>query len=355
MADLNATDLNDLQPSGGIDEKRYSSRGLVDLAADSTQSVDFIPPSVMERMRTIGSQRSIQNPAINDQTPTVVTTPGFSFIPSNLPTSAQYTFTAVDVFSGMRFFPSTYAENSIDAEWEKKRRMKNILYQMAVTKESLISSVLETIKTQTLNGLPQVNGASAGTFTFSSDVLTADLAAQTDTMFTNIEQLYSINEIPGDIRYVTNRGGLHPQIVSALKYGAGNDKNLQALGLPDPTRYYETTSIAAGSDIFNGFAVRDGAIGLVSNHPYSFSQGITLANGKEWSVSDMEMEYTRSRLNVFVNQDASDNNSIVASSNSTMDHFQEMALWDRFYIVYPYNSDRSTRVGDVIKISGAAS
>jgi hypothetical protein len=36
----------------------------------------------------------------------------------------------------------------------------------------------------------------------------------------------------------------------------------------------------------------------------------------------------------------------------TMTHFQEMAIWNRFYIVFPYNSDLTTRVSDIVKLKG---
>lgn len=350
---ISSTILSALQPDKTVDEKFYSSRGLVDLIANSSRSMDFIPPSVMERMRTLGSERAANLPAINDQNMIVETTPGFNFIPSNLPTTATYTFTAVDVFSGARFYDATFAENQVDKDWERANRLKSIMYDMAKVKETLSAAVLETIKTQKLGGITQVNAASAGNIAFSevTDTLTFDKAAQLDQMFTHVDQLFSINEIPGKVSYVTNRGGLHAQINNALKNGAANAENLQALGLPDVNRYYQTTSIDSDGDIFNGYAIQDGAIGYVSNHPYDFARG-TKVNGKEWSISDMEMEWTRSQLNVYTQSEATEATSLVNSSNTVMTTFDEIALWDRFYIVYPYNSDRANRVSGVFKIEG---
>jgi hypothetical protein len=36
-----------------------------------------------------------------------------------------------------------------------------------------------------------------------------------------------------------------------------------------------------------------------------------------------------------------------------MTHFEEMALWFRFYVVYRYNSDLSARANDIVKLVGA--
>lgn len=356
MSYLQATDLNDIQEIGGVDEKRYTSLGLVNAAADSTEFIDFISPAKREEMNKISSQRNVQLPAIKDQTVTVVTTPGFNFIPSNLPESEQYTFAAVDLFSGFRFYPASYEDNAIDMEWEKMRRMRAVTYAMGQQKEALIQTTLEARKTQIFAGSAQVSAASPGTINFDTgtDTLDIDLAAQTDTMFNNIEAMFSINDLEGNLRYVVNRGGFQPQIVNALKYGAGNDKNLQALGLPDTSRYYQSSTLLPGSDVFNGYVFRDGAIGLIENYPYDFRVGTTFA-GKEWSITDTKNPYTRSQLNVFVDTQAVDGQSLVDNSNMKMTHFQEMAIWDRFFIVYPYNSNLATRANDIVKISGATS
>jgi hypothetical protein len=352
MAYLSATDLNDIQEVGGTDEKRYSPLGLVDAVKDSTAYIDFISPSKKAEMQKLSSARSLQLPVIKDQQVSVVTTPGFNFIPSNMPESAQYTFAAVDLFSGFRFYPASYEDNAIDMNWEKTRRIKAVLYQMGIAKEALIQSVMESRKTQLWNGTVQVSQGD-GTFSFDggTDILSINKAAQKETMFSNIDAMFDINELGGGLRYVANRGGFQVQMMEALKYGANNDKNLAALGLPDPSRYYQTGNIAAGSDVFNGYVFRDGAIGLVENFPYDFRAN-TVIGGKEWSISDMEMPWTRSRVNVFVNTQAAEGTSLIDSSNMKMTNFQEMAMWDRFYIVYPYNSDLSTRANDIVKIKG---
>ena len=41
-----------------------------------------------------------------------------------------------------------------------------------------------------------------------------------------------------------------------------------------------------------------------------------------------------------------------SDSNMIMTHFQEMAVWIRFYIVYRYNSDLTTRANDIVKLKG---
>lgn len=360
MANLDATDWLDIQDTNASNDKRFAELGLVDAVKESTKAVDYISPSARESMRTISSLRDVQIPVLKDQSVSVVTTPGFSFIPDNLPESDQYAFSAVDVFSGFRHYPAQYANNAMDAEWTKQEVMKNVAYQMGNTIEGLLAAEMEARKTQAWDYTAQYNYSSGGgTYTFdpTPDTLKINKAAQQDTMFTSIEGMFADNELPGNLRYVANRGGFAVQRMEALKYGAANDKNIAALGLPTADRLHHTANISAGSDIFNGYAFRDGAIGMIENFPYDFANG-TEINGRKWSVSDVELPFAKMRANIYVNNEATDATALVGAgtdSNLIMSHFQEMAIWIRFYIVYRYNSDISTRANDIVKIQGLTS
>lgn len=355
MANLDVTDWLDIQDTNVQNEKRFSQLGIVEAVKDSTPFVDYISMEAKLKLQETSSLRDIKIPVIKDQTVVVNTTPGFNFIPSNLPESDQFSFTAVDVFSGFRHYPGQYANNAI-AEAEGKRIvMENVAYAMGNTIETLLTVQLEARKTQLLNNTTQVSQG-AGTFTFNAgtDTLEVNKAAQKETMFNNLTALMNANELPGGYRIVTNRAGLAVQKSEALKYGMGNNVNLQALGFMELERMYESGNIAAGSDIFNGFLMRDGAIGVFENFPFDFRNG-TEISGKKWSVSDMPIPFTGMRANIFVNNEATNATSLVSAgtdSNLIMTHFQEMAIWIRFYIVYRYNSDLSTRVNDIVKIKG---
>lgn len=356
MAFLDATLWNDLQFSDATNEKRFSQLGIVDAVADSTPSTSaFLPPSARESMNSLSSLRNAQLPVLKDQTVSVVTTPGFSFIPSNLPDSDVYSFTAYDVFSGFRFYPAVNDNNMVDAMWQRDQVMRNVAFAMGNEIETILTARLEERKTQVLAYTDQVSQGD-GTFTFNTtdDVLEVSKAAQKETMFFNLEALMAANELPGDYRIVTNRAGLAVKKSEAAKYGVGNEKNLQALGMLGVDRMYETGNIAAGGDIFNGYFLRDGAMGMIENYPYDFRAGTSLY-GKQWSISDVDIPFCRLRANIYVDTEATDATSLVSAgedSNLIMTHFEEMAIWIRFYVVYPYNSSLSTRAQDIVSISG---
>lgn len=356
MAFLDATDWLDIQDTNATNEKRFSQLGIIDAVKDSTPFVDYVSATAREQLRTISSLRSVRIPNIIDQTVVVNTTPGFTFIPDNLPESAEQTYVAVDVFSGFRHYPGQFQNNTLEEQETKQQVMKNVAFAMGNTIETLLTTQLEARKTQVLPlGQTQVSQGD-GTFVFNTgtDTLEINKAAQKETMFVNLNELMAANELPGNYRWVTNRAGLAVQKTEMAKFGAGNDKNLQALGLPTADRLYESGNIAAGSDIFNGFMLRDGAMGVYENFPFDFVNG-TEINGKKWSISDMEIPFTRMRANIFVNNDATDATALVSAGTDTnliMTAFQEMAIWIRFYIVFRFNSDLTTRANDVVKIQG---
>jgi hypothetical protein len=358
MSYINATRWNDLQVGGNLDQKRYPELGAVNAAYASTPSVDYISPSVQENLSKISSQRKIQIPTFLDGTVVVNQTPGYNNIPSNLLESKNFTISAYDIFSGFRHYESTFDNNQVDSQDAIDVKMKRVAYEMAKVKEQIIISVLEQNKSQVINFTEQVS-PSTGDYSFNSgtDILTMKRAVQDETMFYTLEALAEANEIMGSGRVITNRGGLVRQKVEALKYGAGNDQNLQSLGFYGADQMHQSSQISAGSDMLNGYYLKDGAIGLYSNFPYEFRNGKELSDRK-WTVSDMELPFLKSRCNIYTNEGATDSSALVGlnngnlDSNTIMSTFSEMAIWDRFYVVTTPNEDIATRSNDIFKIKG---
>lgn len=357
MANLDVTDWLDIQDTNATNDKRFAELGLVDAVKESSAFTDYISQSAREQLSKASSLRNVKIPVLKDQTVSVVTTPGFNFIPSNLPESDQYSFTAVDLFTGFRHYPAQFANNAMDAKQTKQMVMKNVAYQLGVSVESLLTTVLESRKSQVWDYTSQYGYSSGGgTYTFNAgtDTLEINKAAQQETMFWDLDGMFADNELGGNLRYVANRGGFAVQKKEALKYGMSNDKNIAALGLPDASRMHMTGNISAGADIFNGFAFRDGAIGMIENFPYDFANG-TEINGKKWDITNVDLPFARMRANIYTNNEATDATALVGAgtdTNTIMTTFSEMAIWLRFYIVYRYNGDIANRANDILKIKG---
>tara|TARA_R110000823_G_C15940214_1_gene500385 strand:+ start:367 stop:1440 length:1074 start_codon:yes stop_codon:yes gene_type:complete len=357
MAYLNATVLNDYQAREAVNEKRFAAHGVIDLVYNSSPFCDFITPSTREKMATISGAQAIKLPAIQDQTVTVVTTPGFTFIPDNLTTSVEYTFVAYDIFSGFRQYDASYANNNVDRDFDRDTKIKNVLNAMADTKEGILTTVLDAQRAQTLDYTAQVNQSSGGgTYTFTGgDILTVNKAAQQETMFSSLSALMIANKLDGSYATVTSPAGLAVQKMEALKYGANNEKDVQALGMIPASDMHTSHNIST-SAVFDGYWVQKGAIGMFSNFPYDFRNGTEVDSAK-WSVTDVEMPMVKSRLNVYTDRFKANATNIVSSAdtNVIMSAGEEMAMWDRFYVVYPYNSDLSVYPSGIVKIQGLTS
>ena len=354
MAYLDSTTWNDIQDTMASDIARRPKLGLVDMIKDGTPFVDFLSPSAKQKLSELSSTRNINIPYLKDQDITVVSTPGFDFIPDNLEETGTYNFNVYDVFSGYRHYPSHYEGNVIDSDAARNSKMLNVAYKMGQTVSSIIAARLEERKTQKLDYLTQINQGD-GTYVFDAgltNTLSVNKLGQKETMFSNLTQLMSANKVGGNYRIATNPAGLTVQKLEALKFGQSNTKNLQALGFFSADQMYESHEISGGTDVFNGWLVRDGAIGLHENYPFDFRQGTEL-KGMKWSISDVEIPFTRMKANIWTNSEATNSNSMInGDSNGIMSTFEEQAIWTRFYIVYKVNDDLVNRSNDIVKIKG---
>ena len=361
MANLDATTWNDLQTTEGVSEKRFYQLGLVNAVKRATEGVSsYLLPSTIQALQTMSGARGQQIPVIKDQTPTVRMSASFD-VPPNLLESDNYGFVAVDIFSGFRIYPSSFENNQIDEATYMRTIMQNVAYQMGKVKESVLAAKMEELKTQILDYTAQ-SSQNEGTYSFTgADVLEVDKAAQKDAMYFQLDALMEANDLGGMYNLVTSPNGVIPSDVEAAKFGANNSENVQwnQTLLPMDRRHY-SKEISAGSDVFNGWFLRDGSLGSIDNFPADF-RGNTKIGGKEWSVSDTDIPFIKGRCNIYTNTEATEATSYVKAgvapvdSNLIMTHFKEQALWHRFYMVYPYNSDRTTRASDIVKIKGLTS
>ena len=166
MAYIDANQLNDLQITGGIDEKRLNRHGIIQAVKAGTPAAkQLIPQAALESLRTMSGARAIELPVIKDSTATVTTSPSFT-IPSNLNETTFYSVTPINFFSGYRVYPAAFDNNAIDIAAYTKAQNIRVLEAMADLKESTLAVQLEAYKTQLMNHTVQVSQGD-GTFVFN--------------------------------------------------------------------------------------------------------------------------------------------------------------------------------------------
>lgn len=358
---LDATVWLDWQDTNATSEQRFSEKGIINLTKNSTAFTDYISPSARDRFATHSDPRTIKIPVIKEQVVTVVTTPGFEFIPDNLTESDEYSFTVFDFFTGFRHYEAMYQNNTIDAAFDRNVKMTNASQALADKMEEVLLTQLEARKTQVLDFTDQLNFSSGGgdyTFNTGTDTLEIDVAAQQETMFTPLIEVMRANKLAGNYSVVNSPAGLVNQRIEALKFGDANDKNIRAIGMIPAESMHTSHNISAGSDNFNGFWVRDGAIGMFPNFPWDFRNGTTTGGGEQWSISPVEIPFTRTKANIYTNKFSANATGLVtgspSDSNLIMTAGEEMAIWIRIYIVFRFNSDLTTRANDIVKLKGLA-
>jgi hypothetical protein len=229
---------------------------------------------------------------------------------------------------------------------------------MGNTVEGILSTTLNSRKSQVMNFLEQINhNSGGGTYAFTgADILTVDEAAQQATMFAPLSTLMDANEIGGNYAIVTSPAGLINQKLEALKYGENNDKNVASWGMLSADDMHSSHNIST-SAVFDGYFVRKGAIGMYPNYPFDFRMGTEVGDA-QWSVSDMEMPFLKHRVNVFTNKFTANASGLTASgtdTNTVMSSGEEMGMWFRFCLVYRPNARLATITNDIVKIQGLTS
>lgn len=353
MANIDATDLNDLQVQQARNDKRFQELGAVDIVKHAGQFVNFIPEKDRRDLETMSSDRNQEIPVIVDQTVVTTTQPSFD-VPANLLESTTFSFTPIDIFSGFAHHKAQYANNVLAAEQGKMTKINNVLYAMGQDLEAQINAVLEARKTQVLAHTTQISQGSNGqSYTFAANILEVNKAAQQNTMFTSIDEVMAANDMGGRYSYLSSPAGFAVQKQELATYGAANTKNLQDLGIPDASLLHQTNSIST-TDVFDGFAVRDGAIGIITNHPYDYRNNTTVGS-RSWSVSDGDVPFLEHKVNVMTNTEATDATALAASGTNSdlqLTSVETMSFWFRGYIVFEYNADLSTRSNSILKIQG---
>ena len=361
MAFLDPVFLNTEQFTSQFDEHYFQPTGIVALANESSPGTSrYMNPEMQEHFRTADSRRSNEMSFIQDETVTVTTQAGMANIPDNISNFQTQAYVAVDVQSGFTYFEDAYENTFASAEFDRNQKTRKIFEGMAKAGESAIQSVLEARKTQLLNFTAVAAPLGGYTFDSVSDTLQISRAAQDATTFWSLNKLMMDNDIGGLYRFVTSRGGTNAQVFQNLQFGAANSQDKQALGFAAPEQLFESNAISVGNpvtDAFNGWAIRDGAIGIFSNHPKAFRENRTLAD-TQWSITPNNIPFVGQQINVWNTKGTYDGSGLINtppnidSSNLLYTTYEKIAFWWRFYIVFQPNSDLTTRVNDIIKING---
>lgn len=327
--------------------------GLIDCFKYNTQFNKILTPGLKAHLQQVEG-RTTEYTGLKETVITTTSTESFT-IPAHLSTSEQKTLTLVTIASGFQVYPAWFQNNTITEADYLANKYDEVFMAMANAKEVLMAALLNTYRNQNALAVTQINGGS-GTFAFDAglDTLTVNKAGQLDTMFANLKTLMRIAKKAGNYNIVVNEGGFNLALNEILKYGAANEKNLSFIQNMMP-RFFETLNIAPEAFQFKAYLLVDGAVGYVENYPFDFRTGTTV-DSKVWGIMDSPAPYVGERLNVYHNKEAVDASSLgETTAHLKMTSMEEWEFIDKFFLITNYTSDLTTRVQDIVKITGATS
>jgi hypothetical protein len=355
MADrlIDFSALNAYQDKITQTEKLSQRYGLIECLRYNTPFNKVLTPTLKAHLQQVEG-RTTEYTGLKESVITTTSTESFT-IPAHLSTSEQKTLTSVSIFSGFQIYPAWFQNNTIAMADYLANKYDEVFMAMASAKEVLVATLLDTYKNQAALAVTQINGGD-GTFAFDAglDTVTVNKAGQKDALFANLKTLMRIAKRAGNYNFVVNEGGFNLALNEILKYGANNDKNLAFMQNAMPL-FFESLNIAPESFQFKAYMMVDGAIGAVQNYPFDFRMG-TIVDSKVWGIMDSPAPYIGEKLNVYHNREAVDASSLGdTTAHLKMTAMEEWGFLDKFFLVTNYNSDITTRVNDIVKVTGATS
>lgn len=343
MGYLDETHLAKYQDSQVQTEVKIGEFGLIDQAQALSAQAKWLSSMARNTLNTI-FDRDWEIPAIKDDTITILSEESFD-IPVNQSTSEMLSATKITMFTGFRWNPSTFLNNVVGEEEYKADKYEKIFKAFALQKEAYIQTKFEALKTQKL----AISGGSGFTFDEGTDTLKITQAGQGDTMALDLKSILSENNL-GENYSLSAGYGLQRVMNKITKYGAGNEKNLQVLGLPN-IHYSNQITRAAGDD-WTGFAAMPGAIAMVENHLPDFILNRNI-KGKQFGITSRPVPYLNERIMMFQNEDTADVSGTGSfASELKMSYYKEEGFISKFFVIGQYNSDIANRVNNIIKING---
>lgn len=347
MAYLDQTTLNDLQDDSRVQlEMRRTKHGLIDFAKWLNNGADWLTSGMRSKLQSIVNQ-SFELPALIEDTITTSTIESFD-IPVNASESTTVTATKITIFSGYSMKPYQNQSNLISKEEYKRNKRLEIFKAMAKSKELSIQAFLETQKTQVLDVTGAPGAASANyVFNAGTDSLEIKIAAQGDIMFSTLDTIMSQNDL-NNMNAIVGTYGLEHVMNEYTKYGQSNDKNLQSQLIPDLFLSRQVTN----TDRFTGYLGQSGAMAMVENYLPEFLAGESVDNAV-WGLTDQAVPFLNERIMMYQNRGkASATTPGTVTPENIMSVFEEEAFVSKFFFIQKFNSDRTTRVGDIVRIEG---
>ena len=257
-------------------ELRPSRYGALDLFMGQSQDPNgVLTPELVEKARTsIGN--TLETPVINyDESISIGNTRSVTIADSeNTSKMVQFSFTTYSW--GFTVTPAMYMNNEISIQRDFEAKMMKYIYKFASTLDKAALAALAAAKTQVM--------ANSLFYTFGSNAISAGWL-QRENLLGDLNVMMEANDFFGQLHIVGDAGvqSLVRTLAQKDLYNIENKRNEWGDKI-----FHFTNGITAASNTFaQGYAVQQGAVGMLTRFERDSILGTRSGDGHEWGIATL--------------------------------------------------------------------
>ena len=272
------TRIQNIRANSRLDkfELRPSRYGALNLFMDQSQDPNgILTPELVEKARTsIGN--TLETPVINyDANISIGNTRSVTIADSeNTSAMVQLTFTTYSW--GFTVTPAMYMNNEISIQRDFEAKMMKYIYKFASTLDKAALAALAAAKTKVM--------ANPLFYTFGSNTLSATWP-QRENLLGDLNVMMEANDFFGELHVVGDAGlqSIVRKLAQKDLYNIENKRNEWGDKI-----FHFTNGITAAEKIFaQGYAVQQGAVGLLTRFERDSILGTRSGDGHEWGIATL--------------------------------------------------------------------
>jgi hypothetical protein len=317
--------------------------GALSAFVEANESPQAILNTQLRQQAESAVGRDVQVPVFDSETVTIGSTRS-AVIADDENTSQLYTVTFVTYAWGFTQVPVLFQNNELGAQQDFERKYWKYVYQFLDDLDAAGVSALDTAKNQVFSDLLA--------YTNVGNAVNVPLANRNE-IIGDLSPIMKANKHYGPYMVVGN-SGIESQVLKMSEFSLYNSQNRTIQWNDKQFRFTTNVSNAANMD-GTGYAIQEGALGILYRHEREALAGTTMEDGTAWGISNIPG--TNIPIDTYYYQSKGDFSAIAGAASADMtrvrkDHFG-FAIEIAF--VTPYSTDLATYSNPIVKFQLADS
>lgn len=323
-------------------ENRIGVAGMYDAFKRQTSSpMSFITPDLTTKALA-STGRNVLIPVINYKDVTIRSTRPVT-IAADENTSALYTVAWTTLAYGFKMYPAQHMNNEISYQRDFNKKFQAMIQKMKSTLEGLAITAVETGKTQVI-------GEVTGGHTFASNVVSeTGIAKLADSyIISDLPSMMASNDYESMGMDVIGNQGFRGIMNRQEGFGEFNSEN-KTLPFGEKFFHFSNNISNATGKSATGYAISDGALGLLTRVERDAMLGTTSRTGHQWDIVNVPM--LDLNMGSYFYEEVVDASGLAGAATADMTRTKaEVFDWAiDVAFLFAYNSDRATIASPAIK------